>query len=38
MGFVRKSVDEPGGPNLEACRSCRQYLRTCEPAILKKDL
>jgi len=38
MGFIRRSGDEPGGPSIEGCKNCRQYLRMCQPGIFMKEL
>ena len=37
-GFRRTDSGVPGGPSLESCLSCRQYMQTCNPSIVVKSL
>jgi N-acetylglutamate synthase-like GNAT family acetyltransferase len=36
IGFETASRENPSGPSLKGCLTCRQYGRTCRPAIVRK--
>ena len=38
IGYQRVSQEDSPGPSLKGCESCPQYLRSCKPSIVKKDL
>jgi len=38
IGFRNASMEEAGGPTLSNCLLCRQYQKTCFPAVLVKNL
>lgn len=38
IGYDRMTDAVPDGPSLTACRTCRQYLRSCNPSIVMKML
>ena len=38
VGYSSVSAEEPEGPNLATCLSCRQYQRDCNPSVVLKVL